>query len=495
MTYKMNRLAKYEQQLHDLVSESWGEGPMLLFRGQANSEWRLESSADRRLREVSLQDSIEYVVTRLVNPARAEGYGYQDGRRLTDLELLAALQHHGAATCLIDFTSNFHIALWFACQDHHRDGAVFVVNRGDVDFFETITGERADLEIAKILADDGATDSADDAEGGLNGPRVFCWTPPTSEVRFVVQHSSVVFSRRGIPARAYRKICVCSDHKRELLRSLRLYYGLKEQTVFRDFAGFARSQGVGGVAVDRRTATEWFMIGRDYFQRRQYAVAIEHYDRAIDLMDPPNSAYYKQRGIAYWAERENELAIKDFSAAIKLDSDNHVYYGLRGKAYRSNRQYEASIRDYDRAIELSPRNSSYYHSRGNAKRSLKRFEEALDDYRKMSEVDESSRKNSLFAQAMVRRELGGTTSDRRQFEAALRDLDEALSIEGGTKHHVYWQRGLIRKALGRREGSIEDLRAAREAVKREVNTVWAPGSRGAFLEKIERELRGLGDGG
>ena len=161
-TYMMSSLAKYENQLHHLVSESWDEEANLIFRGQADREWPLESSADRRLRKVTPRDVIEYVIERLLHPARDEGYGHHAGKPLSDLELLATLQHHGAATCLIDFTSNFHIALWFACQDHQLDGSVFVVNRGDADSFQTITGERTGLEIAKILEDDGAVDSPDE---------------------------------------------------------------------------------------------------------------------------------------------------------------------------------------------------------------------------------------------------------------------------------------------------------------------------------------------
>ena len=489
----MSSLAKYEKQLHHLVSESWDEEANLIFRGQADREWPLESSADRRLRKVTPRDVIEYVIERLLHPARDEGYGHHAGKPLSDLELLATLQHHGAATCLIDFTSNFHIALWFACQDHQLDGSVFVVNRGDADSFQTITGERTGLEIAKILEDDGAVDSPDDSVSALNGPRIFCWTPPPSETRFVVQHGCFVFSRHRIPVKMYKTINVSSADKRDLLRSLRLYYGLEEKTVFRDFTGFAQSHGVEGVAIDTRTATKWFMMGRDYFQRRQYGMAIEYYDRAIDLMDPPSSEYYEQRGITYWVEKRYALAINDFSAAIELDSNNHVYFGWRGKAYRTNRQYEESIQDFDKAIALSPTNLPYYHSRGNAKRSLRRYEEAMDDYRKMTEVEESARNTSLFAQAMVRKDWGEATSDRSQFEAAVRDLDEALTIESGTKHNVYYHRGLIRKTLGRREGAIEDLKAAREAVKAEVNTIWKPRSRDAFLEKIERELREMGN--
>src|SRR5438105_1147733 len=48
------------------------------------------------------------------------------GRRLTDLELLAVLQHFGAATRLLDFTKNAFSALWFACNsDPAEYGLVF----------------------------------------------------------------------------------------------------------------------------------------------------------------------------------------------------------------------------------------------------------------------------------------------------------------------------------------------------------------------------------
>ena len=52
---------------------------------------------------------------------------------------MAALQHNGAATCLIDFTTNFHVALWFACattktaKTAETNGRVFIVNRGDIE--------------------------------------------------------------------------------------------------------------------------------------------------------------------------------------------------------------------------------------------------------------------------------------------------------------------------------------------------------------------------
>jgi hypothetical protein len=55
----------------------------------------------------------------LVERCRAAGHGQE----LSELELLARLQHHGAATRLLDCTRNAYVALWFACRsDPEADG-------------------------------------------------------------------------------------------------------------------------------------------------------------------------------------------------------------------------------------------------------------------------------------------------------------------------------------------------------------------------------------
>jgi hypothetical protein len=49
----------------------------------------------------------------LINDAKSYHYHKEE---LSNLELLLELQHYGAATGLIDFSRDFLVALWFACN-------------------------------------------------------------------------------------------------------------------------------------------------------------------------------------------------------------------------------------------------------------------------------------------------------------------------------------------------------------------------------------------
>src|SRR5688500_16741432 len=79
-----------------------------VWRGQADIRWRLDSAAYRRIRSsVNKSDLIneERLTTyenELLAAATHKGYRYVDGQQLSDVELLARLQHHGAATRLVD---------------------------------------------------------------------------------------------------------------------------------------------------------------------------------------------------------------------------------------------------------------------------------------------------------------------------------------------------------------------------------------------------------
>ncbi len=82
------------------------------------NHWTLDPSLVRRYRRHCGPDSalnessVRDVERGLIERARAAGLGTD----VCELELLARLQHHGAATRLLDCSRNAFVALWFACR-------------------------------------------------------------------------------------------------------------------------------------------------------------------------------------------------------------------------------------------------------------------------------------------------------------------------------------------------------------------------------------------
>ena len=170
------------------------------YRGQQNSEWPLHSAATRRLREEHGDDVLRdlefplmyasYHHDALIEPARTRGFWSEAGRRLSDLEVLAKLQHFGAATGLLDFTWSPLVALWFACEDSSRDGKLFIININDA------------ILVSRISTDESGQSATAVFCGDAGFPQLSYWEPPLSgdaSARILRQRSVFVIGRPLLP--------------------------------------------------------------------------------------------------------------------------------------------------------------------------------------------------------------------------------------------------------------------------------------------------------
>jgi hypothetical protein len=90
-----------------------------VWRGHGNIDYTLHHSLHRRLTRASIAEteaSLAAEEMRLIERARAAGYDQFANRPLTEVELVALLQHEGAATRFLDVTPDPFIALFFACE-------------------------------------------------------------------------------------------------------------------------------------------------------------------------------------------------------------------------------------------------------------------------------------------------------------------------------------------------------------------------------------------
>jgi len=78
-------------------------------------------------------------------------------------------------------------------------------------------------------------------------------------------------------------------------------------------------------------------------------------------------AYYS-RGFAYHAIGKYDLAIEDYTEAIRIQPDDAEAYFLRGNTYLNKWEYNLAILDYTKVIHINPDYAEAYYQRGNSYR-------------------------------------------------------------------------------------------------------------------------------
>ena len=97
-----------------------------LYRGEPECYPKVSSSLYREYPEVAENLDISYVQEAMLEVAR-EFVG-----EINENDLLAELQHFECSTNLIDFTTDYHIALFFACDGQsEKDGRVILLHETD----------------------------------------------------------------------------------------------------------------------------------------------------------------------------------------------------------------------------------------------------------------------------------------------------------------------------------------------------------------------------
>ena len=321
-----------------------------LFRGLPNQKHSIEASAWRRLTNEQDSNNIDKLLEineGLIRDARLRGFDSKDDRKLSDLEILAELQHFRASTFLIDFTYSAQVALWFACQQRFKDPhnskelsdgkvcAVFV----NPDRIVEVTPELLNQDISVFF------------EANADGTYpLYRWEPGELNSRIPPQHSVFLFG-------AVRTIepdeeCIIVEvNKRAIVDSIEGFSQTTETTLFPDFDGF----------IQQRTQDRPYVPkGYESYRAAGYrAYRWEDYEKAISYLDEvirPGSTdadVYHWRGKAKHYLERNVEAIDDFNKAIELKDNDINYYQSRGYAWLDLDQYGKAKDDLEKALALA----------------------------------------------------------------------------------------------------------------------------------------------
>jgi tetratricopeptide (TPR) repeat protein len=437
-----------------------------VFRGVTNEEYPIQASAVLRPDEKEQTDEKKrrfekflYINKDLIRKAKQRGYNKKDGTELNVLDILAELQHYGAATCLIDFTYSAQIALWFACQPHrkkqeeHKDkekepedskkpvnGKVYAVHIKPPKFTE-ITPEfmAKDTEQKKDIG--YFLKEGNDAQLYLQ--------PKLQNHRIIAQQSVFLFGQYKFKGDDY---CVIDAAcKEKILKELHRVSSITDDKLFPDFEGFAwvhrKESPYTEPIPSALKARGRSALDSESFDSERYKDAIEDFSRAIEK-DSNDVEAYNLRGRAYVSIKEHEKALGDFDKAIELNQDYVEAYFNRGQLHRNREDYDIAIIDFDKAISLQPDNAEAYYMRGRTKYSLWQYRAAEADFNQATNFDPN------YGEAFFYR--GISKYNFQQYDESLEHFNEAIRLKYDNAR-AYCLRGVVKNRLGQYELAIIDL--------------------------------------
>ena len=364
--------------IHEIVEKSSGIN-RYIYRGESKHYSDEVSSSLYRL--VPHYKDMNFNIKELENIILHEAKGYieddiegykieensdeesSDEERKRNFQLLTEIQHFGGATNLIDFTEDYLIALFFACdKSPEKDGRVII-----------LTEDPTQYRIPK---------------------------PSKTISRVAFQKSVFVEPIMGfIKILPNRTVNIPSCLKESMQSYLQKYHGISHKTIYSDLHGFIRHSAYAEVCKGfeyQKLANE-AACWKD--KKKLYDQAIAHYTDAT-IINPRWVEAYFNRGRANLLKREafnlthpNQRsnfqvvdvlgsAIEDFEKTLELverHAGAHCNLGRAYHLYFHEEFFRRAISHYDIAIDLNPEIFNAYCNRAEANLHLEEWELARND--------------------------------------------------------------------------------------------------------------------
>lgn len=126
--------------------------------------------------------------------------------------------------------------------------------------------------------------------------------------------------------------------------------------------------------------------GAAFMSSGQYSSAIYSYTCITQQIDNSYIPAYLNRAVAHTARRSYELALEDYSTAIRLNPNSIPAYNNRGIVFAALVEYEEAIADFDRVLELNPDYVLGYNNRGVIYAAQGEYDLAIADFETAIEI-------------------------------------------------------------------------------------------------------------
>lgn len=169
-----------------------------------------------------------------------------------------------------------------------------------------------------------------------------------------------------------------------------------------------------------RTAEDWLARGERDLERDRLDLAIADFTEALKR-EPDLAAALYGRGHAFYTKGDYETALSDLDEAVAKGASNlGNCHNLRGLCYDAMERLKPAITAFTQAIRQEPGDSVLYANRGDTYRKNKDYERATTDLQEAIRLDPGASKPHLY--------LGIVHHNQKRYEQAISEYQEALKL-------------------------------------------------------------------
>ena len=301
------------QKLKEIANHKNGDD--YIYRGEPERYPKVSSSLYRAFEEATDGVEIEAFNIEIVQQEMLDE-AKKFTHKVDEFEILSEIQHLGGKTNFIDFTTDYHIALFFACDgSRNKDGRVIQLNKSAISFYIK---------------------------------------QPQNPVNRIISQKSIFLQPRDGYIKPEIEIVIPKDLKQPILNHLQKYHSISTETIYNDLQGFIRNQDIHNIAYTM------FYKGFISLDREEYQNAVKYYSEAI-VLNPNLAVAYNNRGLAYCKADNMCEAIKDFNMAIKLHPPSADFYGNRGLAWLRLGKWVEAMSDLTKAGDMGTDIAVFFH--------------------------------------------------------------------------------------------------------------------------------------
>lgn len=133
-------------------------------------------------------------------------------------------------------------------------------------------------------------------------------------------------------------------------------------------------------------AVMWYSSGIEEMNSRNYAGAIEAFDKAITL-EPDYFEAWDGKADALNREGKYQEALGVSDQVLKINPHDAKGWINRGYILYNLGRYEEELTAYEKAIEIDPQNTDAWFNRGYALAAMHRYDEAIRAFDRVAELD------------------------------------------------------------------------------------------------------------